>query len=44
MVDAIDESAEAFYRHHGFTSTGQAGRLVIKASDVARTLGYQTSL
>jgi len=44
VVDAIDESAEAFYRHHGFTSTGQAGRLVIKASDVARTLGYQTPL
>jgi GNAT superfamily N-acetyltransferase len=44
VVDAVDESAEAFYRHHGFTSTGQAGRLVIKASDVARTLGYQTPL
>ena len=44
LVDAIDESAEAFYRHHGFTSTGQAGRLVVKAGDAARSLGYRTPL
>jgi len=44
VVDAIDESAEAFYRHLGFTSTGQAGRLVVKASDAARSLGYRTPL
>lgn len=40
VVDAIDESAEAYYRHHGFTSTGQPGRLVVRASDAARSLGY----
>jgi hypothetical protein len=43
VVDAIDESAEAFYRHHGFTTTGQAGRLVLKASDAARSLGSRTA-
>jgi GNAT superfamily N-acetyltransferase len=41
VVDAIDATAEAFYRHHGFQSTGQTGRLVMKATDAARTLGLR---
>jgi GNAT superfamily N-acetyltransferase len=40
VVDAIDAKAAAFYRKHGFTPCpGRADRLVIKASDVAVSLG-----
>ncbi len=40
VVDAIDERAHAFYRHHGFVAVpGNEHRLVIKAADAARSLG-----
>ncbi len=40
VVDAIDAKAAAFYRKHGFTACpGRPDRLVIKASDVAVSLG-----
>lgn len=39
VVDAVDERAAGFYRHHGFSDSGSAGRLVMKASDAAATLG-----
>jgi GNAT superfamily N-acetyltransferase len=40
VVDAIDENAAAFYHKHGFIPCpGRTDRLVIKASDVAVSLG-----
>jgi hypothetical protein len=40
VVDAIDENAGAFYRKHGLMPCpGRADRLVVKASDVAASLG-----
>lgn len=40
VVDAIDESAAAFYRHHDFAPLpNRANRLVLKLSTVARALG-----
>jgi GNAT superfamily N-acetyltransferase len=40
VVDAIDEAAATFYEHHGFQRLPAAPhRLVIKASDAARSLG-----
>jgi GNAT superfamily N-acetyltransferase len=38
VVDAIDESAFAFYRHHGFAPIPQTDRLVQKLTDVAAAL------
>ena len=38
VVDAIDESAAAFYEHHGFRRIPETGRLVQKISDVAAAL------
>jgi GNAT superfamily N-acetyltransferase len=37
VVDAIDEEAEAFYRHFKFKQTPVGGRLVMKMSDVEAT-------
>lgn len=40
VVDAIDENAAGFYRHHGFKPTpADPGRLVMKASAAAAALG-----
>lgn len=40
VVDAIDETAAAFYEHHGFLAVpDNAFRLVLKASSAARSLG-----
>jgi GNAT superfamily N-acetyltransferase len=40
VVDALDERAHAFYRHHRFVPVpGDEHRLVIKAADAARSLG-----
>lgn len=40
VVDAIDESAHCFYRHHGFVPVpGSDHRLVVKAADAAQALG-----
>lgn len=39
VVDAVDDHAEAFYVHHGFVATPTPGRLVMKATDAAETLG-----
>jgi GNAT superfamily N-acetyltransferase len=40
VVDAIDESAAAFYEHHGFVAVpGNRQRLVQKISDIAAALG-----
>ena len=40
VVDAIDDSAQAFYEHHDFAPLpGQARRLVMKLSSVAKALG-----
>ncbi|MCC5952693.1 MAG: GNAT family N-acetyltransferase [Acidimicrobiia bacterium] len=40
VVDAIDEPATDFYRHHGFRPTqADPGRLVMKASTAAASLG-----
>ncbi len=40
VVDAIDETAAAFYRKHGFIGCpGRPDRLVVKASDVAASIG-----
>lgn len=42
VVDAIDEEARAFYEHHGFRPVeGHPHRLVMKASDVARSIGSE---
>jgi predicted GNAT family N-acyltransferase len=34
VVDAIDQAAERFYQHYGFTSTPRQARLVRKVSDI----------
>jgi predicted GNAT family N-acyltransferase len=34
VVDAIDQDAERFYQHFGFTATPRASRLVRKVSDI----------
>lgn len=40
VVDAIDETAAGFYRHHGFRPTpADPARLVTKASTAAVSLG-----
>lgn len=40
VVDAVDERAHAFYRHHRFVAVpGDGHRLVIKAADAAWSLG-----
>jgi GNAT superfamily N-acetyltransferase len=40
VVDAIDDSAAAFYEHHGFVLVpGNRQRLVQKMSDIAAALG-----
>lgn len=39
VVDAIDDHAADFYEHHGFKPTPVAGRLYMKASDMAASLG-----
>lgn len=40
VVDAIDAAAARFYEHHGFTRLpATPTRLVLKASDAARSLG-----
>lgn len=39
VVDAIDAGAASFYEHHGFVRVpGSTGRLIMKASSVARSL------
>lgn len=39
VVDAVDDSAAAFYRHHGFTPVpGNPNRLIQKMSDIATAL------
>lgn len=40
IVDAVDERAAAFYRHHGFTSLSEeSGRLVQKMASIEAALG-----
>ncbi len=40
VVDAIDETAAAFYEHHGFLAVpGNPQRLIQKVSDIAAALG-----
>lgn len=40
VVDAIDDDAVGFYEHHGFARVpDNPNRLVMKASDAAKTLG-----
>jgi hypothetical protein len=34
VVDAIDDNAERFYQHFGFTATPRPGRMVRKVSDI----------
>jgi GNAT superfamily N-acetyltransferase len=42
VVDAIDEGAAAFYRHHGFSDlSADPRRLCIKASSAAKSLGVE---
>ncbi len=42
VVDAIDSNASSFYAHHGFVPVPSTRhRLVIKASDAARSLGMR---
>ncbi|MCR1783550.1 GNAT family N-acetyltransferase [Nocardioides carbamazepini] len=36
VVDAIDEKADSFYRHHGFTATTMPRRLVLKMSSARK--------
>jgi GNAT superfamily N-acetyltransferase len=38
VVDAIDEGAYSFYRHHGFTPVGGTQRLVMKVSTAGAAL------
>lgn len=38
VVDAIDDAATGFYRHHGFRDTPSAGRLLRKMTDIAADL------
>lgn len=39
VVDAIDEGAHGFYRHHGFREMPNSMRLVQKISDIAAAIG-----
>jgi hypothetical protein len=40
VVDAISDAARSFYVHHGFVQVpDEERRLVMKASDAARSLG-----
>jgi hypothetical protein len=39
VVDAIDETATAFYRHHDFQLRDNPHRLVLKLSTVRKVLG-----
>jgi GNAT superfamily N-acetyltransferase len=39
VLDAIDTRAASFYERHGFVRTPGPGRLVMKASDAAASLG-----
>lgn len=40
VVDAVDDEAAGFYEHHGFAPVSDnPRRLVMKASDAAKTLG-----
>lgn len=43
VVDAIDSEAERFYERHGFVPmpSTPGGRLVLKVSDAARSLGME---
>ena len=42
VVDAIDDAAASFYRHHDFEPLpGSDRRLVLKLSSVASALGLQ---
>lgn len=42
VVDAVDESARAFYEHHDFEAVpGDESRLVMKLSTAAKALGLQ---
>jgi predicted N-acetyltransferase YhbS len=42
VVDAIDQRAASFYEHHGFRRlAGNTLRLAMKASDAARSLGFE---
>lgn len=38
LVDALDDNAHAFYRHHGFREIPGSMRLVQKVSDIAAAL------
>lgn len=38
VVDAIDDTAANFYKHHGFTATPVPYRLVMKAGDARASL------
>jgi GNAT superfamily N-acetyltransferase len=40
VVDAIDEGAYAFYRHHGFREIPNSMRLVQKVSDISAALRF----
>jgi GNAT superfamily N-acetyltransferase len=39
VVDAIDDTAHRFYRHHGFRAIEQSNRLVMKLATAAALLG-----
>jgi GNAT superfamily N-acetyltransferase len=39
VVDAIDENAHAFYRHHGFTPVAGTNRLLLKLATARVALG-----
>jgi GNAT superfamily N-acetyltransferase len=39
VVDAIDDSAHRFYRHHGFRAIEDSNRLVMKLATAAAILG-----
>lgn len=39
VVDAIDEAADRFYRHHGFDAIEDSNRLVMKLATAAAILG-----
>lgn len=38
VVDAIDDAATAFYKHHDFTQVGDTGRLVMKIATARAAL------
>jgi ribosomal protein S18 acetylase RimI-like enzyme len=39
VVDAVDDNALAFYRHHGFSQVKDSNRLFIRSVSVVRLLG-----